>query len=104
MKKLLLILTMLLPLVANAYDVKIDGIYYNLSENEAEVTRQMGLNGGIVSYSGVVNIPETITSGGNTYTVTGIGSFAFNQCTGLTKVVIPNSVTIIKEYAFRKCI
>ena len=97
MKKLLLILMALLPVMASAYDVEIEGIYYNISGNELEVTRK---GTGVESYSGVVDIPETITLANKTYTVTKIGSFAFNQCKGLTKVVIPNSVTVIKEYAF----
>jgi len=32
--------------------------------------------------------------------VTTIGGWAFRQCTGLTSVTIPNSVTSIREYAF----
>ena len=109
MKKslLILLLTLLGGTTLHAYDAEIDGIYYNFSGDKAEVTRKEVLSGGIVrgivSYSGVVDIPETITSDGKTYTVSMIGSFAFNQCTGLTKVVIPNSVTIIKGYAFSGC-
>jgi len=32
--------------------------------------------------------------------VTSIGSYAFQSCTGLTSVTIPNSVTSIGNYAF----
>ena len=35
--------------------------------------------------------------------VTNIGSFAFNGCSGLTSVVIPNSVTSIRDNAFNGC-
>ncbi|MBR4131248.1 MAG: leucine-rich repeat domain-containing protein [Bacteroidaceae bacterium] len=103
MKKLLLTLVLMLPMMANAYDAKIDGIYYNFAGNEAEVTRQVGLHGGIVSYTGFVDIPETVTWNSKTYTVTSVGSYAFNQCTGLTSVTIPNSVTSIGNYAFAYC-
>ena len=35
--------------------------------------------------------------------VTSIGSSAFNTCTGLTSITIPDSVTSIGSYPFRKC-
>jgi len=54
-------------------------------------------------YTGVVQIPETFTYSGTTYSVTGIGSWAFSYCTGLTSVTIPNSVTSIGYSAFYGC-
>ena len=36
--------------------------------------------------------------------VTGIGSYAFEYCTGLTSIVIPDSVTSIGDEAFYNCI
>ena len=35
--------------------------------------------------------------------VTSIGNYAFEYCTGLTSITIPNSVTSIGNYAFYKC-
>ena len=35
--------------------------------------------------------------------VTSIGSYAFGYCTGLTSITIPNSVTSIVDYAFSDC-
>ena len=49
----------------------------------------------------VVNIPETVDDGPNTYTVTRIGTVAFME-KGLTEVTIPASVTIIGGWAFHK--
>ena len=90
----------ILPLIASADAVEIDGIYYNLipKGNVAEVTWNSN------KYTGMVVIPETITSNDATYNVTSIGSYAFRDCTGLTSITIPNSVTIIGSYAFRNCI
>jgi hypothetical protein len=36
--------------------------------------------------------------------VTGIGTYAFYQCTSITAVIIPNSVKSIGDYAFQDCI
>ena len=94
-----LILSVLFSTSALAYDVKIDGIYYNIiSEGKtAEVTS------GIVKYSGEVVIPSSITSKGKEYPVTSIGRWAFQYCSGLTSVTIPNSVTSIGNEAFYEC-
>ena len=86
MKKILfLILLALLPLVSNAYDAKIDGIYYNFNGDEAEVTYENYLS---ASYSGIVEIPKFVTYNGKTYRVTSIGDYAFYGCTELTTAVI----------------
>ena len=53
--------------------------------------------------SGDVIIPSTVTYNGNTYTVKGIGSHAFDGCNELTSVSIPNTVISIGDYAFRGC-
>ena len=53
--------------------------------------------------SGDITIPATITNGENTYTVTSIGDDAFERCSGLTSVTIPDSVTSIGDFAFSRC-
>ena len=99
-RKLLLLLMTLLPMLANAYDACIDGIYYNFSGDKATVTyRDYYYN----SYSGAVVIPESVTYNGWEYYVTSIGSYAFYECTRLTSVTIGNSVTSIGDEAFRYC-
>ncbi len=49
--------------------------------------------------SGAITIPSTL--GG--YPVTSIRDYAFQDCSHLTSVMIPNGVTSIGEYAFRYC-
>ena len=80
--------------------ILIGGMYFNLDRLnlEAEVTSMTYSN-----YSGNVTIPVTVVYNGNTYTVTGIGERAFEDCTGLTSVVIPNGITDIGESAFAGC-
>ena len=54
---------------------------------------------GYTGSGGEVTIPETI----NSLAVTGVGSFAFASCTGLTSVVIGGNVTNIGMAAFYHC-
>ena len=53
--------------------------------------------------TGSLVIPDSVTNGGNTYSVTSIGYHAFSYCSGLTSVTIPNSVTSIGSAAFSDC-
>ena len=94
-----LILSVFLGVSASAYDVEVDGIYYNIvtKVKAAEVTK------GDNEYSGDVTIPETITVDNVVYNVTSIGERAFSGSTGLTSITIPNSVTSIVERAFSGC-
>lgn len=101
-KQLLLLVLMLVPILANAYDTIIGGIYYNLIDKtkDAEVTF---FEENYSSYSGDVIIPEKITYNGIEYTVTAIGDKAFRKCGTLMSVTIPNTVTSIGNYAFQSC-
>ena len=51
-------------------------------------------------YEGEYDIPETITYGGKTYTVTSIADDAFYECSGVTAVTIPNTVNKLGYRAF----
>lgn len=55
---------------------------------------------------GVIDIPDTVTSGGQPYTVTAIGEYAFipsRKITNVSSVFIPATVTSIGRFAFRCC-
>ena len=99
-KQLLLFMFMLVPMLASADAVEINGIYYNLiaKVQQAEVTKKPS-----GKYTGSVVIPEKVTYDGVEYSVTSIGESAFDYCTGLTSITIPNSVTSIGDNAFYGC-
>ena len=101
MKKLLLLSIMLiLSIVANA-KVQIDGIFYELDpvSKTASITNFSGSN----DYSGDVVIPESVTNDNITYIVKSIDRLAFNRCTALNSVSIPNTINYIGISAFERC-
>jgi hypothetical protein len=74
----------------------IDHITYQILASANSEVRVTGYN---TAGGTVVNIPASVTSSCTTFSVTDIGSVAFNG-KGLTSVTIPNSVTIINIGAF----
>ena len=102
LKSVLAALGVLLSLNAMAYDVEIDGIYYNVVKKSKQAG-EAGVTSGSNKYTGEVTIPNSIVYEGVTYPVTSIGYSAFRDCSGLTSVTIPNSVTSIGSSAFRDC-
>ena len=90
-------------ITASAYDFMVDGIAYNvvsLPDLTCEVTQAD------TKYSGDIVIPSTVTYQGRTLTVIRIDGGedgAFYECSALTSVEIPNSVTTIDADAFHKC-
>ena len=100
LRALFLSLAMLLSLPMLAKQVTIGGINYELNA-EAEQATVIAKSSG--KYSGEVVIPESVTHEGTAYRVTSIGDEAFDRCSGLTSVTIPNSVTSIGDYAFNGC-
>ena len=104
-KQVLLFVLMLMPLMASAQMVEINGIYYDLNSTDkvASVTCPWDADVPIPSYRGEVVIPQTVVYEGVTYSVTSIRGFAFCNCSSLTSVTIPNSVTSIESSAFSDC-
>lgn len=102
-KLLRLCLTALMMLVTTASYAEtacIDGIYYNIYGNWAEVTYK---DNSYNSYSGDITIPSTLTHNGEQINVTSIGKDAFRECNLLKSVIVPYSVTKIGWTAFYGC-
>ena len=94
------VLTAVLTLVAttaSAHHFEVNGIYYNENgKGTVSVTyKGSSYDADANEYTGEVIIPSSVTYSGTTYSVTSIGDKAFGECSGLTSVSIPNSVTSI---------
>ena len=88
---------MLLPILASAEPVEVDGLNYLLNEEEKTATVTSS------NYEGFLKIPETIQVGYNEYTVTAIADNALWFKDKLLSVSLPKSLKTIGARAFYYC-
>ena len=83
-KQVLILVTLLLPLVASAYDLVDDkGLFYNLKDDGT--LEVVGLDAGTTT----ADILSDVTIGGVEYRVTSIGERAFEGRSDITYLSIP---------------
>lgn len=100
MKKIIAaMIAMVLPLAAQAVNVEVDGINYDVVKNSktAKVIAKSP------EYTGDVVIPSSIVVDDVEYTVVSMIAKAFAGCTGLTSVTMPSSFKSIPAKAFAGC-
>ena len=101
-----LILMLAFSVDVSAYDFKVNGLCYNKcpdSDNVMVTCEIIWSSSSYISLKGDIIIPVQVSYKGKSFVVTMIDSLAFEGCTGLTSVTIPNSVTEIGEAAFESC-
>jgi hypothetical protein len=111
LKRTLLLLAMLLACAvqSRATDFTYNGLTYTILTDNTCQTKAGEIADDYESVSpgnsvsGNLVIPEVAYYNNKAYTVTEIGDLAFYECTGLTDVSIPNSVTSISFGAFAGC-
>ena len=79
----------------------VDGITWNYTVNSGKAEIYKGSSSAAISSSttGEITIPSTL--GG--YAVTGIGAYAFYNCSSIVSIKIPDTVTSIGKSAFYYC-
>lgn len=81
-------------------------LYYNINDVTAHtltVTYPAVNWVGYTKPTGTLIIPDTVTYMGIDYFVTVIGEEAFEECSGITNVTLPNTLIVIEEEAFHNC-
>ncbi|MBR2422427.1 MAG: leucine-rich repeat protein [Oscillospiraceae bacterium] len=81
----------MLPATANAASLD-NGLVYQVYADHVEITDYTGDATEVVIPAEIEGLPVTV-----------IGRSAFNSCTNLTSITIPDSVTSIGSYAFYQC-
>ncbi len=82
----------------NGYEyVRVNGIKYSLKDGQANVALQLK------NTSGGLEVASNIEHKGQNYSVVNINENAFKNCTVLTGIVLPDSLTDIGKNAFYGC-
>ena len=104
-KTLITIACILCSIGVFAYDFEMDGIYYEIRNSDEVKVSYRGSSSDSYNneYTGSVVIPEKVTYNNTTYSVTSIGWGAFEGCTGLTEITIPNLVKVVSRGIFAGC-
>ena len=79
---------------------EVDGIYY---ETDASNSGIAIVTSNPSKYSGKITIPASVTYNGAILTVSNVTNYAFSNCSNLTSVVMPSSITDIGRGAFMYC-
>lgn len=100
-RKILFFLTVLLSTMVSwaavGDDIKEGGLWYKVTNESPKEVKVYKYDG--KKPTGALDIPAKVSG----YSVTNIGEKAFDNCSGLTNITIPNGVTSIGKGAFGNC-
>lgn len=79
-------------------------VYFQLDDGAAEATYcSYNMPNYGSSLAGTLIIPDSVEYNNVSYPVTSIGAYAFHHAYGIDTVVLPNTITVIKQEAFCAC-
>lgn len=100
---LLLFLVMLLtPLKSQASDFTVSGVWYNVLSFDNH-TCEVAEGPNNIKYKGIIAIPSTVVFKDITFSVVGIGKYAFSN-SRISGIKLPSSIKRIGNMAFEDCI
>jgi len=100
MKQIFSLIALFLNVHVYAQEYTVNGIGYNITSSSQFQVAVIPLE---TKYTGDIIIPSSVEIASISYTVITIGDDAFANCTELTSIEIPNSVTAINWSAFYGC-
>lgn len=108
MKKVLLVCSLLAAVTASAQTFSVDGINYKVLDADAHT---VSVEKKTPSYTGEIVIPATVSNDNVDYTVTAITQSAtasttdgaFANCSGVTSITLPATITSLGNYSFNSC-
>ena len=104
MKKITLtLLAVMACTLSFAETVKINGLYYSLGTTTATLVKDQSSDLSTYKAYTSVDVPASVTYNNYTYPVVTIGTSAFESCSNLQSVTLPNSITAIYTDAFYGC-
>lgn len=99
-KRLWLLISVLwVSISMSAYDVEVDGFYYNVNLDDFTAT----IVKGDYNYKGEISIPLKFVYKNRHFSVVKIGKEAFAECEELKNIVIPDAIISIGDKAFFSC-
>lgn len=108
-KQLLLTVAVLfISATAKAHDFEVDGIYYKIT-SETSLNVKVTYKGSVYNsydneYSDSLIIPNKVIYNNKEYNVESIDNSTFRECTTLTSITIPNSVSSVGDGVFDDCV
>ena len=104
MKKIsFLLLALICAMNLLAETVLIDGLYYSLGNTTATLVKDQTSDQSTYKAYINVTVPASVYYNNYTYPVVTIGTSAFESCSNLQSVTLPNSITVINTDAFYGC-